>query len=101
MSDKVLKQLFGDARAHGPFDIERAGYGLETRVLARMRAEGKAAAGALEDFGKWAWRSAFGVAAVVALLVVWLCVWSGFSVEAFAYDPSGDLASYLPISFGE
>ena len=96
MTDEQFDELIREARGCDPFDLERAGYGLETRVAARMRAEST-----VDDLlVKWVWRGAFGVAPVVALLVGWLCVWSGFSAETlYSFSAAGDLASYLPLSF--
>ena len=73
MNDEQFSEVMRRARWHEPFDTARAGHGLETRVLARMKDEGggkSEAAAFADDLRKWIWRSAAGVAPAVALLVL-------------------------------
>lgn len=101
MNDNGLDELMRRAREHEPFDTERAALGLETRLVARlrsMRENGEAAATTFwDDLRKSLWGSAAGLAPVVILLVIWLCVWSGFSTAPFAYDAVAFLEAYLPV----
>ncbi len=96
MNEERFDQLIIEAKRRIPFDLERAGLGLETRVVARLRAKI-----ATDDLlARWVWRGAFGVAPAVALLVAWFCVWNGFSAETIvASDAARDLTAYLPLSF--
>lgn len=101
MNDEKFNGLMARARGHAPFDTGRAGFGLETRVLARVREarRGEEGEGAnlADELGKWVWRSAAGLAPVVALLVIWLLLWSGLTLDSFAYDALEDLGVYLPL----
>ncbi len=99
MNEERFEEVLKAARAHSPCDVGRAGFGLETRVLARLREEGASVPGLLEEIGRWGWRCALGLAPVVALLVAWFCLWSGLSVETFPLNAAGDLAGLLTVSF--
>ncbi len=97
MNEEQFDDLIRLGRAHRSGDVSRAAFGLETRVAARLRVLGEAGESASllfwEDLRKCAWGSALGVAPAVVLMVIWLCVWSGFSAAPFAYDAIGDLFS--------
>ena len=72
MNDKPaakLDELFAAARATKP-DTSRAEFGFETRLLARLRSEGTAAAPGLA----WVWRLVPVFAAIVVALGVWTLV---------------------------
>lgn len=64
MNDPSLDALFRAARAVPP-DTARAEFALETRVLARIRAEGN------EDWPVWAWRLLPYAGAVAVACAMW------------------------------
>jgi len=66
MNDEQLNELFKAARTAAP-DTSRVGFGLETRLLARLRAE-RAQAGPWHAF---AWKLVPVFAAIVVALGVW------------------------------
>lgn len=76
-----FEELLALAREHRP-DTSRAELGFEARLMARIREARQSGGASLWDEAlSWVWRSAAGLAPVVAVMLVWFFLAHGLRLE--------------------
>ena len=80
-------------------DTTRAELGFEARLMARIREHRQNGTSSIWDEAvSWVWRSAAGVAPLVAILLVWFFVSHGVDIDPSSGHALDFLGSYLNLS---
>ncbi len=91
----TFEELIDRARAY-EVDTTASEFAFETRLLAAVRDLKKSENGFLETFGNWLWRSAFGMAPVIAILMAIAIFLNGVSIPDGAASIVSQVVDSLP-----